>query len=154
MYCPNCGTQLQQDAVFCPHCGNQVQDTVHNQTQTNTTQTYTTNQIPPQMQGSYYNQTTTPYQQPPKTSNNRTGFAVASLVLSLCSVVLFWIPFVLSVPGLIFGILGLKSSSYKGLAIAGIVISSIVLFIWVIILFIAILTAGFAGAYYSAYPYI
>ena len=90
----------------------------------------------------------------PKTSNNRTGFAVASLVLSLCSVVLFWIPFILSVPGLIFGILGLKSPSYKGLAIAGIVISSIVLFIWVIILFIAILTAGFAGAYYSAYPYI
>lgn len=154
MYCSKCGTQLQQDAVFCPHCGNKIPNTTNNQTQANSTQTFTSNQIPPQMQGSYYNQTTTPYQQPPKTSNNRTGFAVASLVLSLCSVVLFWIPFVLSVPGLIFGILGLKSSSYKGLAIAGIVISSIVLFIWVIILFIAILTAGFAGAYYSAYPYI
>lgn len=153
MYCPKCGTQLQQDAVFCPHCGNQVQDTVHNQTQTNTTQTYTTNQIPPQMQGSYYNQTTTPYQQPPKTSNNRTGFAIASFILSLCSVLLLSVSPLFSIPGLIFGILGLKSPSYKGLSIAGITISSSTLFIWIIIIFFVILTTGLS-MYSSMSSYI
>lgn len=153
MYCPKCGTQLQQDAVFCPHCGNQVQDTVHNQTQTNTTQTYATNQIPPQMQGSYYNQTTTPYQQPPKTSNNRTGFAIASFILSLCSVLLLSVSPLFSIPGLIFGILGLKSPSYKGLSIAGITISSSTLFIWIIIIFFVILTTGLS-MYSSMSSYI
>ena len=80
------------------------------------------------------------YEAPPPEFNDyevqqggHTGFAVASLVLSILSLILcccMGFNFILAIPALIFGILALvKRYSGKGMAIAGIIISSIAIIV-------------------------
>lgn len=65
--------------------------------------------------------------QVPTTTKDKSGFAIASLVLGIISMCAWLLPICglpLSIVGLILGILGLKSSQ-RTLAIIGIVLSSL-----------------------------
>jgi thiol:disulfide interchange protein len=76
---------------------------------------------------------------------DRIGFAIASLVLGICSVVFtcIYIGLPLAILGLIFGILARKSSK-KGMAIAGIILSSagLVLGVAFILIVVGVLASG------------
>ena len=78
--------------------------------------------------------------------NPGKGFSISSMILGIVGLVFIWIPpfsFVVSVVGLILGIVGKKKSRAagvpSGMATAGIVCSTIALVIWVIMITIVIL---------------
>ena len=76
----------------------------------------------------------TPSSVPAATKNNN-GFAMASLVLgiiSLCASGAWWCGGPISVLGLVFGALGLRTTG-RGMAIAGMILSAIGLVLLVII---------------------
>lgn len=83
------------------------------------------------------------YAQPAKND----GLAVASMVLGICSVVLFFVPFLLSILGFVFGVIALRRcqpqgpNQGRGMAIAGIACSSVMFALWVVII-----AAAAAGA--------
>ena len=76
------------------------------------------------------------------------GMAVAGFVLALCSVVLFWFPFVsflLWVLGIVFSAIGLKRANdhglpNRGLAIAGLVIALVPGTILMLIVLLAVMS--------------
>jgi hypothetical protein len=136
--CINCGKHIPVDARLCPYCGEilKVDLPVRPQTEVLTPQ------------------------------KDRKGFAIVSLVLGTSFLMLaglysifndispdlggaigtlaLFSPF-LSVPGIIFGILGIRSK-LKALSVAGIVINSIVFFLLVIIgCVITLLSANWLG---------
>ena len=111
-YCPNCGSQVEQDAQFCDICGTKVVAYPINQNQHQPHQNqYPTQGYNPNYQPHYY--------QPAPTSINVN--AIIGFVLSLTVYPV----------GLVFSIIGLvevkKFHHGKGLAIAGIIISGILL---------------------------
>jgi len=74
-------------------------------------------------------------------------FGIISLILSIAGLIcspfpflmfalydtIFWfLTLIFAVPGLIFGIIGIKKDDKAGLGIAGLIISSIALVLWVI----------------------
>lgn len=70
-----------------------------------------------------------------------SGMAVASMILGIVSIVLFWaIGFIFAIVGLILGSIAIKECEPRGnkkgggMAIAGIVCSSIGLLIWILII--------------------
>ena len=75
-------------------------------------------------------------QAPGATGPNRKGFAIASLVLGILGIPLccFFVGFLPGLLGVIFGILGLKSSA-KGMAIAGIICGAVAIVIGVSYIF-------------------
>ncbi len=104
-----------------------------------------------------------PYYAPPanpyfyaQPRRERSGCAIASLVLGLCSVFLWLFPFLglpATIIGLVMGILG-RNSQNRGMSIAGIVLSSIFLAVtigYIVISFLLIL--GSMGSGYSYYYY-
>ncbi len=71
-----------------------------------------------------------------------SGFAIASLILGIVSIIIGWIPvvgWILSLAGLIIGIIAIGSINKKrnlegkGFAIAGTTLSSVALIIWILI---------------------
>lgn len=79
---------------------------------------------------------------PAPAPSDREGFAIASLVLGIFSLLLFFLVPIIdiftSILGFIFGILSLKSEN-RGLAITGLILSGIVLVIYFIGILILIL---------------
>lgn len=84
--------------------------------------------------------------QPSPTGN---GLAITGFVCALCSLVLFWVPFVnfaLWVLGIVFSAIGLNRSSkhnapHRGLAIAGLVIALVPTTILIFVVFLAVIAA-------------
>lgn len=74
-----------------------------------------------------------------------TGFIAALLSLICCVFSMFWFPIIFALLGLIFGILGLKST-HRGLSIAAIIIASIGL-----VMGLLFLVAFMAGGGYEAF---
>lgn len=93
----------------------------------------------PQAQGGYQSGANYNYGQYEKDPKESTGFGIASLVLGIIAVVLFCTGcnILLAVLAIIFGIIQLVRSNYKGMAIGGIITGglSIVFFIiyWIIV---------------------
>lgn len=155
MICPNCGQTNNDDASFCTSCGQRFAPSVT----TEPTPVYTQQPVAPQQpnqqsqdqsyttynNASAYGQTTytpSPNTEPTSSSN---GFAVASLVLGIVSVIFsVLLPFITlpaSVVGLIMGIMAMKRPYGKGMSIAGIVLNSLgilssilflIAYIWII----------------------
>lgn len=76
------------------------------------------------------------------------GMGVAGFVLSLCALVLCWVPYLnwlLLILGIVFSIIGVTRRP-KGLAIAGLCISGVIVLVYVIILIAA-------GAFFTALMY-
>lgn len=141
-FCENCGTQLEDSARFCPNCGAPVAQTAQAQPDTQTAQPETAVQteIAPAANAAGHTEQTAHTEQTheplhttvvtqaaaPKTN----GFAIAGLVLGICSILFGWICCfnITSVLGIIFSVIGLcqtsgKKGNGKGLAIAGLVLS-------------------------------
>lgn len=122
--CNKCGCELSEGASFCENCGAPVSSSEP------VVETVFPNSNVPQ-------------------TKDRSGLAIASLVLG-CISILTWIIPLLGYPttivGLILGILGLKSSK-KGMAVAGIILCAIFL---VVTLLNSILGAILAAAIMSA----
>lgn len=163
MICPNCGHTNSDDATFCTSCGQRFAPPVaaepaptYTEQTSNPQQAYTESQNtnPNYTQAephttynnaSAYGQTTytpSPNTEPTSSSN---GFAVASLVLGIVSVIFsVLLPFITlpaSVVGLIMGIMAMKRPYGKGMSIAGIVLNSLgilssilflIAYIWII----------------------
>ncbi len=71
----------------------------------------------------------------PRTSDSRTGFAIAGLVLGILSVLSSWYPFCglpLPILGIVMSALGRRSSSYRTMATVGLILSIIAIVIGVI----------------------
>lgn len=141
--CNFCGNVLNDDDKFCTKCGAVAGQTTVNQTNTNvnTNTTQTTY---------YYN-------------NASNGTAVAAMILGILSLVVFWIPFipfVFGVLGLVFGIKGLNAADLnqgkgRGMGIAGIVCGSIGMIVGIFysIFWIAIFYVAFEEYDYSKNTY-
>ncbi len=81
---------------------------------------------------------------------DRTGMAVAGLVIGIISVCCCCIPLLnipLGILAVIFGVLGMKSS-YRGLAIAGLVLGVISLVLGLMMLLLLVMEDGFHFSYY------
>ena len=136
MFCPKCGTQLEDGVKFCPSCGASIQPEQPESAVFETpSYTYTIPENPTQP---VFNAAVINNDQENTAGN---GAAVASLIISIISVVCCCCG-IIAIPGLICGILGLKSKN-RGMAIAGIIISAIVLGLWIISLISMIAGGGY-----------
>jgi|SRR5579872_848479 len=71
---------------------------------------------------------TPPYAPMPSTEPN--GLAIASLVLGIVALLLFWIPFIGWLPvilGVVLGLIAMQQSGGRGMAMAGLVCSGVAL---------------------------
>lgn len=138
MFCPKCGAPLDDGAKFCSSCGetvnNEPEQTVSADPTPANAYTYT---IPENPNQQVFNATIV-------NANGNTsggGAAIASLVLGIVSFVCCCCG-ITAIPGIICGILGLKSDK-RGIAIAGLIISSIVFGLWLI----SVITSVATGSY-------
>lgn len=168
MFCRKCGTKIDDDSNFCFQCGNMIsapqaeQPFYNNKTEEpvqpvqdddNSSQSdnndYTV--VNDTNSDRFYNHQDT-YSNYNSGYNNvnfnkpitksKTGFAVASLIISILSLPScccnIYVPFtpilpILSILSIIFGIIGLKSR-LKGLAITGIIIGGIGILMYIVLL--------------------
>lgn len=121
--CPNCNSQMNDDAMFCGNCGTQFTASQSGCQQ-------------PQQNGYGYQQ---PYQQPyGQKPDDGKGFSVAALVLGICGVC---VPYagVLAILGIVFGVIGRAKSvecygKASGMATAGLVLGIVgtaFAFLWI-----------------------
>lgn len=113
-------------------------------------------EIPPQYQGNGTNLYGNIYQNPQKQSEENTGFAVASMVLGILSILLFCtcIDVLTGVLAIIFGIVHLTTKKKRrGMAITGIVtgIIAILLTVFMVIGYSQKFAEGFAQEYQEEY---
>ena len=131
MYCNNCGSQINDDAVVCPYCGVQVQAL-----KTEPKPADVTTETP----------VAQPQAQPAPSALVSNGSAQSNTVGIVGFVLAFFIP----LAGLICSIIGLKKANqgapYKGLAIAGVIISAIAMFFNLILVVSCTCAAIAAGA--------
>lgn len=144
---PYSGTNQQQYAQNNSYGGTYNQMNYSQNFQNNGCGMYNQSQ-PQQYNDAYYNQQYPMYyfQEKPK------GFAVASMILGICSVLgsccLFGFTLLTSIAGLVLGIVSLKrNEDGKGMAITGIILSSvgILLTIFTIIVFVCAMLEGEPG---------
>lgn len=116
------------------------------------------NQQPQQYNQPYYNQQYPTYIE---TENGKQGFAIASMIIGICSIVFSccvpYITFFSSIPGLILGIISLKKNENgKGMAIAGIITSgcALIFSLLLAIFYIAIwVNEDYSGLYSPYFNY-
>ncbi len=164
IFCTSCGTKITDPGEFCPNCGAPIAAPQNNQTPQYGGSYGQQTQNAPRTQGGYnqggysqsgytqngYNQNGYAqggYPQGGQPAGYRQaypgptkGFAIASMVVGICSIVFAWLPYlslILGLVGLVLGIVSLaKKMGGKGMAIAGVVCSSIGFLYWLdIILF-------------------
>lgn len=142
MYCKNCGTLINEGALFCHNCGKEIK-TAEPKVDTN-------EQDIIKSEVNVQEQNPSPFAQPmadapvntPTTAqknekSDRSALAVASLVLGIVSLLpLCCVNTITAVLGLIFGIISIKSSK-RGMAIAGIILSVIAIVAALVTLFIS-----------------
>lgn len=108
--CNNCGADLTSNDVFCKSCGTAI-----------TSENSSTNSV--SSTANYSNESVVP------AKSKKDSFAITGLVFGLISIVAWLLPligFPITILGIIFSSLGIKSSK-KSLAIAGLVLSIIFL---------------------------
>lgn len=134
MFCRNCGSELNDDAVFCPNCG--VQTTggnPNNANNPNNIKSFNANAVngapapmPAPMQHPGY------VQQPQPSGTN--GLGIAGFVLGLLSLGLGFYFCITPIIALVLSIVGVvKMKNYQScnaLAIVGLVLSIIATIIW------------------------
>jgi hypothetical protein len=124
MFCVNCGTKIEEGVKFCSGCGTPVVSAGVEIKQEKAVNFIQTQPSALPASGVYQAQNT---QITASGTTDKKGFAIASLVLGLCSLLAFLLPFLgfpVSIVGLIMGVVGYKSSK-KGFAIAGLILSMI-----------------------------
>lgn len=124
MYCRKCGREIPENAAVCGYCG----------TPTDPKNPYTYGGSPQNM------------------DEGANGMAIASMVLGIVAILLScclggkWITVIVSVIGLVLGILTLQKPNYgnsKAMAIAGIICSVIALIMKVILILVGVGVASF-----------
>ncbi|MBD3286745.1 zinc-ribbon domain-containing protein [candidate division WOR-3 bacterium] len=120
--CPRCGWEMEKKGKFCPRCGQALaEDAVRAVPQT------------------YHPQY--PYPERPKQTYSMVGFGLALGGL------IIWL---LTIPGLIFGILGLKQEpAGRSYAKAAIWISSVLIALPILVILAALIVAMVAANYYA-----
>lgn len=114
--CVNCGTELEESAVFCEECGTKQPDLQPQQ-----------QEIPSPVQKSVsVNQ-----QAPDGAKKPKMG--LVSFILGLIAICTYGILFVPELLGLVFGIIAIKENKRKEWAIAGLVMSIVSMF-WLVVL--------------------
>lgn len=144
MFCIKCGKEIKDGTKFCTNCGAEVtaqKEKVKETKEKEDKLSYSQNQT--------IKTTTNPT--PTTTQSTSTGEqdgkATASLVLGICSFVVFCLMFPLSIIGLI---LGLVSKEKSGKRTAGIILNSIALGLSVVISILSF-TTGFIEGFTEAY---
>ena len=142
MFCKNCGAENKEDSKFCTSCGTEL---VGAKKKTTKKKEEKEEKLTYQQEGSVKPEEKVVEEKvveaKPVTTNTEpkkegNGKAVASLVLGICSFVIFCLMWPLSLIGLILGIASKKS----GMKVAGIIINALALalstlvLIWVFIL--------------------
>jgi len=152
MLCKYCGTTLKEGASFCHQCGQKVEAGVA------ASQAETPNVSEPAVPLPVdYNQIAPQYVIPEPEQKDNSGFAIASLVLGIVSIVVCCcgINLITAILAIIFGVLGLRSSK-KGLAIAGIITAAVSIFfliLLIILYFIGIFEANAEMFDFNNYMY-
>lgn len=138
MYCSKCGSEHEINAKFCTNCGNplneavpadvaETEEIVNSLRETGNNNDY-------YQQTPYYEQKTVPV----KESNGNIGFAIASMIcgiLSLLCCCLTGINAVFAIAAIILGIVSIYNKyDGRGMAIAGIVTGCIALVFFVILI--------------------
>jgi len=169
MYCSNCGTKLEDDAIVCPNCGAYIEgrnrtaegetyqaagaeyageetrnsfENTSDRTFGNTAEsTSETNSANPYAQDSFIERE--PSNEEPQRGK---GVAIAALVLSILSVLSCCVPFLsipLAIGGIVCGALGLKSRE-RTMALVGLIISILFLIVSVVlvVLSVSVLSSG------------
>ena len=151
MFCENCGSQIPEGSAVCPSCGTAarvdlaaaaqpiapaqpvapaepvvpvvpVAPVQPEQPVVPVAPVYQQQPVQPVYQQPAYQQAV--YQQPAATGSK--GPAITALVLGISGLVFCWIPFLgvlISVAGLILGIISLKNPNGKGMGLTGFILS-------------------------------
>ena len=112
MNCSKCGAELEKDSKFCSYCGNEVPSKKGRPKKEEPVEEVKVEKV----------ELKEKIEQPENTNKVTDGKATASLVLGICSFVVFCLMFPLSLIGFI---LGLASKERSGKRTAGIVINAI-----------------------------
>ena len=135
MFCENCGSQIADGSAICPNCGAAVRvspttgEAVPVQPiQAQPVQPAYQQPVQPVYQQPVYQQPA--YQQPiyQQPAAGSKGPAITALILGICGLVFCWIPIfglLISIAGLILGIMAFKNPNGKGMGITGFVLSII-----------------------------
>ena len=143
MFCKNCGKELIEGAAFCSFCGTAVtmpkpeaakpesteQKAIFGEPEINAESTAPIYQMP---------QYTAPAEE---NKSDKKGFSIASLVLGIVSLLpCCCVNFITAILAVVFGIIGIKSSS-KTLSVIGIILAAIgfILYLIVVIVYAFIL---------------
>lgn len=120
--CVNCGTELEEGAVFCDECG--TQQIVSKSSEGNNIQAAQKN-----FQQNVVSQSTA--------QMKNSGMGIASFVLGIVSICTFGCLFIPEILVIIFGIMAICDKNTKhGLAIGGLVMSVIAALVVLLLLFI------------------
>lgn len=122
MYCKQCGSQLPDDSKFCQFCGCKIETNANKQQEEAV-------YVEDYHSSSSFNSTQT------STNSSADGYATVGLILGA----LTFIVGVTCIPGLVFSIMGLKSTKNKGQAIAGLILSCVPFVLLLLIIIIAII---------------
>lgn len=133
MFCSKCGAEVKKDSKFCAYCGNDLsaqEEKIKKQTKKKDEGVKEevkeeVKEVKPEVKEEKKQEEKVTYTQPSTPTPTTTdGKATASLVLGICSFVLFCLMFPLSLIGLI---LGIASRERSGKRTAGIIINAIAL---------------------------
>lgn len=130
MICESCGGHVESGEQFCRNCGaaieekKEVKETVVQEPVANTETAYTMEQPTSQIveQGKTV-------QQAQNGNEDKTGFAIAGLVLGIIGLIAWLFPlfgYPVTIVGIVMSVKGMKTSA-KGVAVAGLVLSILAL---------------------------
>ncbi|MCD8215925.1 MAG: zinc ribbon domain-containing protein [Clostridiales bacterium] len=134
--CPNCGTELEDNALFCDECGAQL----NQQTESLSTTSTASPAVPPtNSQKPKYSDINSKSANEPKAADGmkNSGLGIAAMIIgiiSICTLGCFFMPEIL---GLILGIVAMFDKTKKhDFAIVGIITSAISFVIVIVLLII------------------
>lgn len=141
MFCPKCGTQIEEGFGYCPNCGAILEE--DNQAEIETQAMPVEEVQADQVQQPEYVQAQEPVFAEPAApaAGPSKGFSIASLVLGIVS--FFCFPIVTGPLGIVFGAIGMSKGG-KGMAIAGLICGALGVISWIIMLAVGVNMSLFA----------